>query len=45
MASYTRTYKVEGQGVNRLDASITYALGGVNYFTYKNEPRGYYFSL
>lgn len=43
--SYTRTYKVEGKGVNRLDASITYALGGVNYFTYKNEPRGYYFSL
>jgi len=43
--SYTRTYKVEGKGVNRLDASITYALGGMNYFTYRDEPRGYYFSL
>lgn len=42
---YTRTYKAEGKGVNRLDVSITYALGGINYFTYKNEPRGYYFSI
>jgi len=43
--NYTRTYKVEGKGVNRLDASISYSLGGVNYFTYKDEPRGYWFSL
>jgi len=42
---YTRTYKVEGKGVNRLDVSIAYALGGINYFTYKDEPRGYYFSI
>ena len=43
--SYTRTYEVEGKGVNRLDVGISYALGGMNYFTYKDEPRGYYFSL
>ena len=24
---------------------LYYALGGINYFTYKNEPRGYYLSV
>ena len=27
---------------NRIRLSVAYNLGGVNCFTYKNEPRGYY---
>jgi len=42
---YTRTYKVESEKANILEARIYYSLGGINYFTYKVEPRGYYFSL
>ena len=42
---YTRTYKVEGEGVNRLDAEVYYDLGGMNYFTGRVESRGYWFSL
>jgi len=30
---------------NTLSVGIYYSLGGMNYFTYKNEPRGYYFSI
>lgn len=41
----TRTYKAEGKGINTVEVKVYYSLGGMNYFTYKNEPRGYYFSI
>lgn len=28
-----------------LKCKLYYSLGGMNYFTYKNEPRGYYVSV
>ena len=31
--------------VNNLKLEVYYSLGGINYFTYKNEPRGYYLSV
>jgi hypothetical protein len=43
--NYRRFYKAEGKGINRVEVSIYYSKGGINYFTYKNEPRGYYFSI
>ncbi len=42
---YTREYRAKGDGVNVVEVRVYYALGGYNYFTYRNEPRGYYFSL
>ena len=30
---------------NVLTAQIYYSLGGMNYFSYRSEPRGYYFSI
>lgn len=30
---------------NQVTVEITYSLGGMNYFTGKNEKRGYYFSI
>jgi hypothetical protein len=43
----TRYYKIKNGNRNatHLKAEVYYALGGVNYFTYKNEPRGYYLSV
>lgn len=41
----TRTYKAEGHDINVVEVSIYYSKGGMNYFTYRNEPRGYYFSI
>lgn len=41
----TRTYKAEGHDINVVEVSIHYRKGGMNYFTYRNEPRGYYFSI
>lgn len=39
-------HSIDGSStVNTVEAEIHYSLGGVNYFTYKQEPRGYYFSL
>lgn len=32
-------------GATHLKTEVYYSLGGVNYFTYKNEPRGYYVSV
>jgi len=43
--SYTRTYKAEGPRVNVIECEIYYSKGGINYFTYRDEPRGYYFSI
>lgn len=42
---YIRKFHIEGKNVNTLEADIYYSLGGYNYFTYKAEPRGYWFSL
>jgi hypothetical protein len=30
---------------NHIEVSIGYALGGMNYFTYKDDPRGYFLHL
>lgn len=30
---------------NVLTVEIYYSLGGMNYFSYRSEPRGYYFSV
>lgn len=41
-----RYYKVKNKKETTwLKAEIYYALGGHNYFTYKNESRGYYISV
>lgn len=37
--------KAEGKEVNTMTLSVFYSLGGVNYFTYKAERRGYYISI
>lgn len=36
---------VQGDGVNCLKIEVYYHLGGMNYFTYKEEKRGYYLSI
>lgn len=38
-------YKVKGSESKYLKAEIYYALGGHNYFTSRNESRGYYISV
>lgn len=43
--SYTRSYKAEGPKVNTIECEVYYSKGGMNYFTGRNEPRGYYFSI
>lgn len=51
--TYTRTYKattytnsnLKAKHYNTVEAKVYYSLGGMNYWTYKVEPRGYYFSL
>lgn len=35
----------EVNGCTHLTAEVYYDLGGMNYFTYKVEPRGYYMSM
>ena len=37
-----RNARMVEEDVNRIRLSVVYNLGGVNCFTYKNEPRGYY---
>lgn len=37
--------KAVGGENNFLKCELYYDLGGMNYFTYKNEPRGYYVSV
>ena len=34
--------KAEGNGVNYIRIDFEYSKGGYNYFTYREEPRGYY---
>lgn len=36
---------VQGNDVNCLKIEVYYHLGGINYFTYKDEQRGYYLSI
>ena len=47
--TYDRYYNLSNypkdQRCNRLRLTIYYSKGGINYCTYKNEERGYYFSL
>ena len=35
----------KGPQINNLKVEVYYSLGGTNWFTYKNEPRGYYLSV
>ena len=42
---FKRYIKANGKGVNALRCELYYSLGGFNYFTYKNEARGYYLSV
>lgn len=42
---YTRYIPAKGDKVNNLKVDLYYSLGGINYFTYKNEARGYYLSV
>ena len=42
---FTKYISAKGDKVNRLRVRLYYDLGGINYFTYKNEPRGYYLSV
>ena len=40
----TRTYEATGKGINKVDVEIRYELGGMNWWTGRPSPRGYYFS-
>ncbi len=42
---YTRKFMAEGHDVNVVECSIYYSKGGMNYFTGRDEGRGYYFSI
>ena len=37
--------KENAYGLTELEISLDYRLGGMNYFTNRNEPRGYYLSV
>lgn len=37
-----RNPRMVEKDMNRIRLSVAYSLGGTNWFTYKNEPRGYY---
>lgn len=43
--NYRRYYKAEGKDINRVEVSIYYDKGGMNYWYGKPEQRGYYFSI
>ena len=46
MDKVVRYYKVNNNpNVTDLKAEIYYSLGGINYFTSRNEQRGYYMSI
>ena len=40
--SKARSPRMVDSQTNRIRLSVDYNLGGINYFTYKNELRGYY---
>jgi hypothetical protein len=37
-----RTVKVAGEQATHFKVTVDYSKGGMNYFTYKTSPRGYY---
>lgn len=39
---YRKIIKAQGKDVNELEISLSYSLGGMNYFTGRPEGRGYY---
>ena len=49
MNRYIRTYEIKekpsGDKNTHLKCEVYYKLGGMNYFSYENEPRGYYMSV
>ena len=45
MKRYVKYIKAEGPDCNALKCEVYYNLGGINYFTYKTEQRGYYVSV
>lgn len=36
---------VKGSDTKKIKIETYYSKGGINYFTYKNDPRGYYISV
>jgi len=42
---FTKYIPAKGPDVNNLKVELYYSLGGMNYFTYKTEARGYYLSV
>lgn len=40
-----RVHRVKGDGENVIDIEVLYRKGGINYFTYEKDPRGYYVYL
>ena len=42
--SKARDTRMMDEKTNRIRLSVAYSLGGMNYFTCKTEPRGYYLS-
>lgn len=42
---YERLHKVAGQKSKYIRETLYYSLGGYNYFSYKQESRGYYISV
>ena len=45
MAIWKKYIPIEGGENKFLKCELYYSLGGMSYFTYKNEPRGYYLSV
>lgn len=45
MNRHTKYFKVESKDCTHIKCELYYNLGGINYFTYKEEPRGYYVSV
>jgi len=41
----TRYYKANANDCTHIKAEVYYSIGGMNYFTYKQEQRGYYISI
>lgn len=44
MEKHVKFLKASGPTCNAIRCEVYYHLGGLNYFTYKNEQRGYYVS-
>ena len=42
---FEKYLNVKGSNTKKLKVKTYYSKGGMNYFTYKNDPRGYYVSV